>query len=299
MPARVPLPEPLGRGPFSYGDGLAAGATPGRLRGRDLARPFHGARHPGGGTLPVKELCYAYSTVMRADAFFCSITAAAVMGVPLPLALQRERNLHVAVPHPVRPPEGAGIVGHKVKLMGGDVRIWDRLPLSSPERLWCELSTVLSLSQLVAAGDQLVHHRWPMTSIERLAAAVERYPGRVKASVRRESLGYLSDAAESPTESELRVVMAQAGIIGFAPNLWVQVPGARYRGDLVNVERRMILEYQGEYHFDLEQQRKDMRRIERLRAAGWYVMQVNVDDLNDPAELVTRIRSVLAGRPVF
>ena len=45
--------------------------------------------------------------------------------------------------------------------------------------------------------------------------------------------------------------------------------------------------------------RPNKRRIERLRAAGWYVMQINLDDLNDPEELVARIRSVLDSRPVF
>ena len=299
MAARVPLPDPLNRGPFSYRAGLAAGATPGRLRGGDLGKPFHGARHPNGADLTIAQRCESYRTVMRPDAFFCSITAAAVMRVPLPASLRRETRLHVAVPHPTRPPEGAGVVGHKVKLMGGDARLWDGLPISTPERLWCELSTVLSMTQLVAAGDYLLYRESPMTSIERLTAAVERFPGRVKSTLRRECLEYLSDGSESPTESELRVVMVRAGITGFAPNIWVQVPGARYRGDLVNIERRMILEYQGEYHFDLEQQRKDMRRIERLRAAGWYVMQINLDDLNDPEELVARIRSVLDSRPVF
>jgi very-short-patch-repair endonuclease len=91
--------------------------------------------------------------------------------------------------------------------------------------------------------------------------------------------------------------MSLAGISGFVANRWVQVPGARYRGDLVCVERRMIIEYQGGYHFDPVQRRKDMTRIERLRAAGWFVMEVNADDLRDPAELVARIRRVYNARP--
>jgi very-short-patch-repair endonuclease len=61
----------------------------------------------------------------------------------------------------------------------------------------------------------------------------------------------------------------------------------------------MIIEYQSEYHFDPAQHRKDMTRIDRLQAAGWYVMQVNLDDLNDPDELVARIRSVFDERPFF
>jgi very-short-patch-repair endonuclease len=299
MPSRIPLPDPLGRRPFRYGEARAAGVTAGRLRGSDLARPFHGTRTPGTEPHVVVALCRAYLPVMRADAFFCSTTAATIMRVPLPAALQRHPTIHVAVPHPIRAPEGKGVVGHAVKLMGADRRDWDGLPVSSPERVWCELSAVLTMTQLVAAGDYLVHREYPITSIANLADAVARYRGGAGAALRRECLPYLDTGSESPPESELRVIVRAAGIPGFEANVWITVPGARYRGDLVNVERRMVLEYQGGYHFDLEQQRRDMRRIERLRAAGWYVMQVNLDDLNDPDELVARIRSVFDARPVF
>ena len=297
MPARTPLPEPLGRRPFGYGEARAAGVTAGRLRGSDLASPFHGTRTAGAGPLDVVALCRAYLPVMRADAFFCSTTAATIMRVPIPAALERHRTLHVAVPRPVRAPEGKGVAGHSVTLMGADRREWDGLPVSSPERLWCELSAVLTMTQLVAAGDYLVHRENPLTSIANLEHAVACYRGGAGAALRRESLPYLDTGSESPPESELRVIVRKAGIPGFETNVWITVPGAMYRGDLVNVERKMILEYQGGYHFDMQQQRKDMRRIERLRAAGWYVMQVNLDDLNDPDELVARIRSVYDTRP--
>ena len=39
-----------------------------------------------------------------------------------------------------------------------------------------------------------------------------------------------------------------------------------------------------------------MTRRSRLEAQGWYVMEINADDLGDPVELVARIRSVLARR---
>ena len=39
-----------------------------------------------------------------------------------------------------------------------------------------------------------------------------------------------------------------------------------------------------------------MTRRSRLEAQGWYVMEINADDLGDPVEIVARIRSVLARR---
>lgn len=61
----------------------------------------------------------------------------------------------------------------------------------------------------------------------------------------------------------------------------------------------MIVEYQSDYHRDPERFRADMTRIARLQADGWFVMQVNADDLRDPVELVQRICRVLSRRPTF
>jgi very-short-patch-repair endonuclease len=219
------------------------------------------------------------------------------MGVPLPGKLEVESTLHVAVPHPVRAPEGRGVIGHKVRLMGDDVKTWNGLRVSSPERLWCELAPLLTLPQLVAAGDYLVHHRYPLTTIERLANAAGRFPARAASQRRREALLHLDTRSESPRESELRVLLAVAGIRGFVPNVTIRVPGATYRGDLVCSQKKVIIEYQSAYHFDPVQQRRDMTRMERLRAAGWYVLQVNSDDMDNPDELTERIRAVLASRP--
>ncbi|WP_411699355.1 endonuclease domain-containing protein [Conyzicola sp.] len=296
MNPRIPLPDPLDSGPFSYAQARARGVSPGRLRGPDLRRPFHGARDPGTKT-DVVARCHAYRPVMRHDAFFCSVTAAVIAHVPLPARLEHGRLLHVAVPQPVRAPEGKGIRGHSVQVAAGDVRDWDGLRISAPERLWCELSAVLTVPQLVAAGDYLVQRHGPHTSIERLAGASAMYPGRIGGPKRAECLPYLDPGSESPMESELRVIVITAKIPGFVANLSITVPGARYRGDLAFPHKKVIVEYQSEYHFDPAQRRKDMTRIDRLQAAGWFVMQVNLNDLNDPDELVARIRSVLDSRP--
>jgi very-short-patch-repair endonuclease len=59
----------------------------------------------------------------------------------------------------------------------------------------------------------------------------------------------------------------------------------------------VLLEYQGDYHRTPEQFRADMTRLSRLEADGWYVFQINADDLKNPEELVARLHRVLAARP--
>src|SRR5690606_28308062 len=100
----TPLADSLGR-TFSIRDATAAGMSYGRLRGRDLDldRPFHGVRAaaPAEGLI---ERCADYAPRMRDDEFFCSVTAALLHGVPLPLVHERDPRLHVAVPNPRRAP---------------------------------------------------------------------------------------------------------------------------------------------------------------------------------------------------
>src|SRR5690606_29374032 len=105
-------------------------------------------------------------------------TAAVIMGVPLPRPLELWGKLHVAVPFPHHPPEVKGVIGHRYRRTGKYTRVWNGLPVSEPELVWCELATELNLPDLVAAGDHLIHRRLPATTTERLAIAIGNYPDR-------------------------------------------------------------------------------------------------------------------------
>jgi very-short-patch-repair endonuclease len=305
MSARIPLPRPLDVQPFTTQQGLAAGLSPNRLRGPDLIAPFHGIRmlprQQAGGiradSLALEELCGAMQQKLPADAWFCGITAAAVMGVPLPARLERSRILHIAVAPPRRGPNGRGVRGHTFTAGANDVRGWHGLRISAPERVWCELAVSLDLPDLVAAGDYLIQRRLPLTSVGALADAVADFPGRRGIRMLQAALPLLHDRSESRQESRLRVIIVLAGLAGLEVNYPVTTSGGyNYRGDLALPDHKVIIEYQSELHRTTEAFRADMTRISRLEADGWYVMQVNVRDLDDPAELVQRIRRLLVLR---
>jgi very-short-patch-repair endonuclease len=63
--------------------------------------------------------------------------------------------------------------------------------------------------------------------------------------------------------------------------------------DLAWPAHRVIVEYEGAYHFDDVQISKDDVRIARLVAAGWRVIRVAAHDLRDMDGLVERIRRAL------
>jgi len=237
---------------------------------------------------------------MPGHAFFCSITAAVVMGIPLPLRYERATELHVAVPAPQRALRGRGIVGHKLQFERSLVIDFDGIRVSNAAGTWCQLGSILTVPDLVAAGDYLVHRSRPMVTITELRCALEAYPGRRGKPALRDAIELLNPLSESPQESRLRVILTEGGLNGFEANVEILTSGGyRYRGDLVLSERKLILEYQGAHHLEPERFRRDMTRTSRLEADGWFVMQINADDLRNPGELLSRIRRALAQRPVF
>lgn len=297
MKPRIPLPEHLAGVPFTRRAGLESGLGATRLRGRDLQRPFHGVRTAGGQPLTLWERAEALRLNLAPEAFLCSVTAALLVGAPLPARLERDQRLHVAVPAPHRAPCGRGVVGHQAQLATADVRHCRGLQMSTPERLWCELASVLSLEDLVAVGDYLISRSHPLTSRERLADAVARFPGRRGLRALRRALELVDGRSESRKESVLRVILEEGGLIGFVPNPWTTTSGGyHYRLDLALPALKIAIEYQSDYHRTPEQFRADMTRISRLQADGWEVIQVNADDLLDRHELLRRIRRVIAAR---
>ena len=201
---------------------------------------------------------------------------------------------------PATAPVGRGIRGHVLQLEPQNVSVLHGLRVVSPAQLWCELGAILPLSDLVAAGDFLVHHRDPLVSVDELDAAVEAMHGRRGVVILREAKPLLNNRAESPQESKLRVILMGALIAGLVANYPIRTSGGYvYRGDLVVPKRKLIIEYQSAFHEITGRFRADMTRISRLEADGWMVMQINKDDLANPLELVARVRRALRDRPIF
>lgn len=135
-----PLPDALGES-FRVADALAAGVGRGRLRGRDLERPFHGIRSlpaapPAPGLSPyerrraeVVSRARAYQPRLRDDQFLSHQTAAVLWGAPVPLA---DASIHVCVLGRGNLPDRAGVVGHRVRERMATLHEHDGLPLSSP-----------------------------------------------------------------------------------------------------------------------------------------------------------------------
>jgi very-short-patch-repair endonuclease len=297
---RIPLPLALAGRPFTARQGLAAGLGPHRLRGGDLQRPFHGVILPANIEPDFILLCRSLARRLPDNAFFCGIAAAKILYIPLPYRHENSRIVDVGVPAPGFPPSGRGIRGHMLRLDPESIRRWNDVPITTPEQTWCDLGGLMSVPELVAAGDYLIQWRSPLASVYSLSAAVSMRT-RQRGVIRlRAALELLNDRSESPQESKLRVILTNARLPGLSVNLPITTSGGyRYRADLAFPERMLVIEYQSAFHENPASFRDDMTRISRLEADDWKVMQVNKEDIAAPVELVARIRRTLAGRPHF
>lgn len=290
----TPLPGHQRGDPFLARDGI----TPSRVRARDLDRSIHGVRIVGGSApLSPIDRCRMLALRLRDDAVFSHTTAALLHGAPLDWRWENSPLIHVTVPADEASPHARGLRGHHAPMPTEDVTLLHDLRVTTAARTWCDLSSLLPLEDLVAAGDYFIHHRMPLTTIPELSRRVWQMAGRRGVRTAREALPLLHDRAESRPETLLRIILVHAGLRPEINHTLIDTEtGRARRPDFLLPDQRLILEYQGDYHRTKEQWRKDMTRRSRLEAQDRRVMELNADDLKDPAELVSRIRALIALR---
>ncbi len=307
MTSRVPLPDALGDHPFLVATAKDAGIGRSRLNSSDLERPFWGIRSLKSSALTTEPhverevdwLCQALGLRMSPHAFFSHETAAQLMRLPLPLRFETTLPLHVGIAKPTRAMDARDVVGHRVQIGPHEIAVWRGLRLTGPARTWLDLAARLSLLELVAVGDYLVHWQHPLATQGELTDAIARYPSRRGIAQARVALPLLRTRAESPRESMLRVIIVLAGLPEPECNLNIYDPRGRFlaRADLAYPEFKILLEYQGDHHrTDRNQWRRDIRRTGSVEDHEWQMLQFTDDDLQNPVDLIARIERRLRKR---
>ncbi|SFR69871.1 hypothetical protein SAMN05428970_0806 [Agromyces sp. CF514] len=289
-----PLPEQLRSAPFVVALALDAGVSRRRLRHDALARPFHGVRSAT-AVDTVESRAVAYAAAMAGDHVFSHATAALLHGMPLPLAVEREVRVHVTALAQGRAPRGRGVIGHSTRAEPVVTAVRG-LAVLGPADTWCSLAGMLSLDDLVAAGDRLVGLPVPLSSFELIDEAIVRHgrrPGRARLRLARAQLRANS---YSRRESLARLSLVRAGLP--EPELVAILhlrSGRSTKGDLVFRRHRVLVEYDGDQHrTDDRQWATDVSRLNDLVADGWIVIRMT--KRMSRAELVARVIRALEDR---
>nr|WP_107076053.1 hypothetical protein [Micromonospora sp. MH33]PSK65749.1 hypothetical protein B0E53_02301 [Micromonospora sp. MH33] len=160
---------------------------------------------------------------------------------------------------------------------------WETAVWSDPLRAVAVIDTLLRRGLVSRAG---------------LAALADRDAGRPGGRRARWVFGLADPGAQSPPESHLRVRLVLAGLPRPVARHPVRGPeGLVLHPDLAWPAFRVAVEYDGQWHSDLDQLHRDRRRLDQLVGAGWLVLYVTGRRLHRefPA-LVREIRAALVTR---
>jgi very-short-patch-repair endonuclease len=183
---------------------------------------------------------------------------------------------------------------HRSEVLPGDVEWHDDVPVTSALRTAWDLAALESLGTAVAALDAMV--RGGHLRLSALRAVAESSTGRWGVVKVRRALPLVDPRAESAPESRVRVALVLAGLAP-VPQFEVRRNGVFLgRVDLAFPEQRVVVEYEGAYHFEGTQIAHDDDRVARLEAAGWRVIRLSAADLRDLDAVVARVRAALEGR---
>lgn len=314
MHRTAPLPEDLGP-VFSVAAARASGVTPGRLRSRRLERPFRGVRampvtlpeEPDGFARRRAEALRsirAYAQRMTPREFFSHESAALLWSGPLPPGWNPD-IVHVGVIEDGGLPRADGVRGHRLRPEATELALVDGFRVTSAAATWASIGR-WALDDQVALGDHLCRvwrtgHGRPdagrpaLATTEGLRAAL-RSGRRIGGPRLREAVELIRCDSWSPQETRSRLALVRRGLPEPALNADVFDRNGRFLActDMSYPAARVAIEYQGRMHH--ESYAEDIERIERLRAAGWTVIQITAALLADPQELARRVRAALRSR---
>ncbi|OBI00742.1 hypothetical protein [Mycobacterium sp. E2733] len=214
----------------------------------------------------------------------CMGTAAAAHGFDT----ERTTDVHVLNPIGRQLRSTDGLVVHRRH--GAPLSVIGERPVTAPAWTAIEVARALSRPRALATLDAAL--RSGTCQPEQLESATRGQRGRRGIATVRGLLGLASPLAESPMESETRLVMIDGGLP--PPVLQYELAdqgGRTWRLDFAWPEVRVGAEYDGvDWHSGPEAFLRDRRRLSALQQLGWLIVPIVAEDVRyRPRELIRRL----------
>lgn len=281
----APLPLDLTQRPFLASEAYGRGLTRRRLRAQDLWTPTHGVRTaliPDGLVDQARAIAAAAPT----DFAFSHVTAAQLLGIPLPEAAEQDCLIHVVTPTSAGRIRRAEVRGHR-GLESREVIEVDGLPVVAPADTWADLGELVGLGRpvglddLIVAGDAVANLLGGTDPLRRAVERRVRPRGKVTLTY---AIPRIRVGSWSPMETRSRLMVVRAGLPEPVLNENVVSRSGDWLGcgDLVWQEQRVVGEYQGvEFHSRSVDRRRDGIRRDGIEKGDWVVVEIVAADVFD------------------
>jgi hypothetical protein len=267
----------------------------------DLIRLGHGLHRPAETVAELRDRIAAYLDVLPPGTVVGGLTAARLHGLWLP-APARDEPLEFVLTRPrsraheLARCRRAEIVTRRRALRSDEVELTDRFPIVSVARTWVDLCESLSLPDVVAAGDFALRG---LVTAQQLSDAVRAARHRRGVMRARDALPLLNARSRSRGESHLRCAV----VLGGLPCPEVNRPIHTYAGewlaepDLIYRNARLVLEYNGRDHAEVNRMRKDITREIDVDINGWKVVVFGPSQVfGHPYRIAPYVRGILDER---
>lgn len=181
----------------------------------------------------------------------------------------------------LRPEEIAEVAGFRV---------------TTPARTAYDLAQRLSFDPAVAAVDALANAT--RITEEDVLKVLENHPRHANREHIRKVAAAMDAGAESPPETETRLVLVEHGLPRPETQIIVRDRLHNFigRADMGYRSYKLLIEYEGAGHDEEEQYASDAERYHQFRELGWEVIQVTKYTLRQPWLLADRVDRALRAR---
>ena len=185
-------------------------------------------------------------------------------------------------------PAPPGILIHRGTIADDEICLRQSIYCTTPARTAYDIGRRVSGDAAIVRIDALLNAtRCTVKEVERIA---DSYPGARGMRSLRKALDLADGGAESPKETELRLLLVRDGL----PRPVTQIRVGRRRVDMGWPEWKVGVEYDGEQHWsDARQRAWDIERLVIAESEKWSIVRVSAALMARPQTVVDRVATKL------